>query len=39
MDRTSEGQNGFSNHMEVESGGEGLRVVVGVATNLTEGIG
>lgn len=38
--RTREGQNLFASHVEVESlGGEGLRVVVSVETNLTEGTG
>lgn len=38
--KTREGQNVFANHVEVESvGGEGLRVVVSVETNLTEGTG
>lgn len=38
--RISEGQNLFANRRELESaGGEGLRVVVGIATNVTEGTG
>lgn len=37
---TSEGQNLYANHTGAENvGREGLRVVVDVATNLTEGTG